>query len=70
MKARSTAPTAMTDRKWEVEDALRCMQRAEEIKRDATMMKDVQKLAAEKQQALKAVARVRTPTSRSPARKK
>lgn len=70
MKARSTAPASMTDRKWEVEDALRCMQRAEEIKRDATMMKDVQKLAAEKQQALKAVARVRTPTPRSPARKK
>lgn len=70
MKARSTAPVAMTDRKWEVEDALRCMQRAEEIKRDSAMMKDVQKLAAEKQQALKAVARVRTPTSRSPARKK
>ena len=67
MKARaSTAPAI--DRKWEVEDALRCMERAEQIKRDSAMMKDVQKLAAEKQMALKAVARVKAPTA--PAKRK
>ena len=67
MKTRANAVPSM-DRKWEVEDALRCMERAEQIKRDSAMMKDVQKLAAEKQMALKAVARVKTPTA--PAKRK
>ena len=42
-------------RKWEIEDALRTVQRAEEIKRDKTMMKDVKAMAKEKMKDLKKV---------------
>lgn len=42
-------------RKYEVEDALRTMTRAEEIKRDSSLMRDVKKLATEKQQMLSKV---------------
>lgn len=40
------------DRKWEVEDALRTLNRAEEIRRDKRMMRDVGKLAQEQIKSL------------------
>jgi len=35
------------DRKWQVEDALRTLNRAEEIRKDKRMMSDVKRLATE-----------------------
>lgn len=60
MKAkRSSATIAMPkqDRRWEVEDALHHLTRAEEYRRDPKLMADVAKLAAEKKQLLSKVAR-------------
>lgn len=42
-------------RKYEIEDALRTVQRAEEIKKDKSMMKDVKAMAREKMSELKKV---------------
>ncbi len=42
------------DRKWQVEDALRTLNRAEEIRRDRGMMRDVKKLATEQIKSLQA----------------
>lgn len=43
------------ERKWEVEDALRTMQRAKELEKDKGLMRDVKKLANEQIKALKEV---------------
>ncbi len=57
--ADSPAPMKVTksdiarERKWEVEDALRTMQRARELEKDKTLMRDVKKLANEQVKALK-----------------
>lgn len=40
------------DRKWQIEDALRTLNRAEEIRRDKRMMSDVKKLATEQIKSL------------------
>ena len=50
-KATDTCVPAV-DRKWEVEDALRTLNRAEEIRRDKKMMGDVKRLATEQIQSL------------------
>lgn len=42
-------------RKWEVEDALRTVQRAEEIKKDGSLMKEVKSMAKEKMSELKKI---------------
>ncbi|MEK6883498.1 MAG: hypothetical protein AABY22_27975 [Nanoarchaeota archaeon] len=40
------------ERKYEIEDALRTLQRAEELKKDKTLMRDVKKAAKEQVKAL------------------
>jgi hypothetical protein len=40
-------------RKWEVESALSCLKRAEDIRKDKNMMRDVAKLAQEQMSVLK-----------------
>lgn len=45
------------ERKWKAEDALRTMQRAEEIKRDPDLCNDMKALAKEQMAALKKVAK-------------
>lgn len=40
-------------RKWEIESALSCLKRADEIRKDAKMMNDVKKLAQEQMSVLK-----------------
>ena len=40
------------DKKWRAEDALRTLKRAEEIKRDQSLMKDVEKCRREEMRAL------------------
>lgn len=52
-------------RRWEVEDAVRTLTRAEAIKRDARLMKDVRVLAAD----VKRIAG-RDPPKATPARRK
>jgi hypothetical protein len=42
-------------RKWEVEEAVRTMQRAEEIRKDKAMMKDVKAMAKQKMAELKKI---------------
>lgn len=42
-------------RKWEIEDALRTVQRAEEIKKDSKLMKEVKGMAKEKMSELKKI---------------
>lgn len=46
-KTKSTPSIKFTqeDKRWKVEDALRTLQRAEAIKKDASLMKDVKKAA-------------------------
>jgi hypothetical protein len=52
-KATGTAPQMSgMDRKWQVEEALRTLQRAEEVKQDPKMMRDVQQLARDQRKAL------------------
>lgn len=60
MAKKSTAdmvegPSADTERKWEAEDALRTLTRAEEIQRDASLMTRVEKMRDEKIRDLKNV---------------
>lgn len=51
--AKKSAPEACgPDRKWEVEDALRTLNRAEELRKDKRMMADVKKLATEQIKSL------------------
>jgi hypothetical protein len=40
-------------RKWEIESALSCLTRADEIRKDSKMMADVKKLAQEQMSVLK-----------------
>jgi hypothetical protein len=40
-------------RKWEIESALSCLKRADEIRKDSKMMADVKKLAQEQMSVLK-----------------
>lgn len=55
-KAACSAPAP--DRKWEVEDAVRTLTRAEEIKADPKMMEAVATMAKEKVDDMKAVERL------------
>jgi hypothetical protein len=45
--AKAIIATARPERRYEVEDAMRTLTRAEEIKRDAKLMKDVRELASD-----------------------
>lgn len=47
---------AQQERRWRAEDALRTLSRAEEIKRDAGLMRDVRGMANEQMKALGKVA--------------
>jgi hypothetical protein len=50
--APAPAPKDDGERKYKAEDALRCIERAEEYKRDRSLMKDVKGLARMKIKAL------------------
>lgn len=52
-----TASDKARQRRYEIEDGLRTMQRAEEIKRDKSLVKDIKLLAKEQMQALTKVAK-------------
>ena len=55
MAARKSATVAIMpkpDRRWEVEDALRTLARAEEIRCDAKLMADVKRAATNMQRAV------------------
>lgn len=60
--AANPAPTKMSreqaaqERRWRAEDALRTLSRADEIKRDAGLMRDVRGMANEQMKALQKVA--------------
>lgn len=66
-------PSKTEMRKWEVESALSTLQRAEEIKKNASLMRDVKKAAKSQADSLMklggAVTSKRTVTRKSPARK-
>ncbi|UIY28707.1 hypothetical protein LZK73_18425 [Neorhizobium galegae] len=47
VKASSPSPYAAEDKRWKTEDAMRTLMRAEELKKDKTLMKDVACLAKE-----------------------
>lgn len=49
-------PSAASDRKYRAEDALRTIQRADEVRRDKGLMRDVKKLAKEQVRILNKVA--------------
>lgn len=51
-----TAADRERERKWKAEDALRTLQRAEDVRKDKGLMKDAQKLAAEQMASLQKVA--------------
>ena len=53
----STPKLTAQDRAWRAEDALRTIARAEEIRRDAGLMRDVKKVAAKQIQSLSRVTR-------------
>lgn len=53
----STPKMTAQDRAWRAEDALRTIARAEEIRRDAGLMRDVKKVAAKQIQSLSRVTR-------------
>lgn len=53
MAKKTAAAGISSERDWEVEDALRTILRAEEIKKDAKMMKRVEALAVRKQEEMK-----------------
>lgn len=46
-KKKAADGPCMPDRKWEIEDALRTLNRAEEIRKDKRMMQDVKRHALE-----------------------
>lgn len=48
-------PSPQEDRKWRAEDAMRTIMRAEEFKRDKSLMKDVKELAKKQSQDLKKI---------------
>ena len=48
-----SSPSKMEMRKWEIESALSCLKRADEIRKDSKMMADVKKLAQEQMSVLK-----------------
>lgn len=66
-KSKMAAPVT-PDHRYEVEDALRCMTRAEEIRHDSKLMGEVKKLAAEKKSHLSRVAATQ-PRTKSASRK-
>lgn len=47
----------VSDRRWEVEDALRCLQRAGEVVADKKLMAEVKAMASEKADEMEAVAK-------------
>jgi hypothetical protein len=48
-----SGPAKAEMRKWEVESALSCLKRAEDIRKDKKMMTDISKLAEEQMSVLK-----------------
>lgn len=44
---KTSIPAPQPDRKWQVEDAMRTLMRAEEHRKDKALMRDVQKMAKE-----------------------
>ncbi len=57
-KAKATRPdypSAAEDKKWQAEDALRTLTRAEEIRGDKSLMKDVERCRQEKMRELAAI---------------
>lgn len=48
----SPSPYAAEDKRWKTEDAMRTLMRAEELKKDRALMKDVECLAKEQAQKL------------------
>jgi hypothetical protein len=54
----TTAKMKEQERRWRAEDALRCINRAEEFKSDKGLMKDVKELAQEQMTSLKRIAKV------------
>lgn len=50
-----TAAEKAERRKWEIEDALRTVQRSEEIKKDKKLMSEVKTMAKEKMSELKKI---------------
>lgn len=53
MPSKPTSAQKEQERRWKAEDALRSIQRAEEVKRDKDLMKDVRELATEQVNNLK-----------------
>ena len=52
---RRTKEDEMRERRWKAKDALQCLIRAEEIRRDKQLMADIQVVAAEEQKRLQSV---------------
>ena len=52
MPAKPTRQQALQERQWRAEDALRTITRADEIKRDTTLMRDVKQIANKQLQTL------------------
>ena len=64
-------PSKTEMRKWEVESALSTLQRAEEIKKNASLMRDVKKAAkSQEDQLMKLGGAVTSTTRKSPVRKR
>lgn len=53
--AEAAYPSAAEDKKWRAEDALRTLTRAEEIRGDKSLMKDVERCRQEKMRELAAI---------------
>lgn len=51
-KPPSVGPYAAEDKRWKTEDAMRTLMRAEELKKDKGLMRDVEALAKEQAQKL------------------
>ena len=52
---RGKGPSIAPDRRWEVEDAMRTIMRAEELKANSSLMRDVRKHAAEQAKRMETV---------------
>lgn len=54
--ATSSPRMSKEDRKWQAEDAIRTLTRADEIKRDAGLMREVKRMAGQQAKTLQKVA--------------
>lgn len=54
------------DREWRARNAIDTLQRAEQLKRDSAVMRDVKRLARQQQAALAKIARHPVPKTRKP----